>query len=247
LTFGLLTLVFYERNKGIQAAFFPMLGFFIKIFGGLGGFLLFFYPKFWRNATAYLIWAVVIGASPALIVGIGELPQLYTQWLTSLMDGHSTENEPHLMSLMHFIKACSPIAVPFAWIQMSGLFGLLIFLFYTRLLKTNTLWLRLNVLAYLLMWVVLFNHAAESNTHIISVGGAALWYVAGFTTAQPLRERSYLDNFLILFVVVLTCLGETDLFPHYIRDHYVFVYALKALPITLVWLKLQYDVVRKTE
>jgi Glycosyltransferase family 87 len=244
LVFGLLTLVFYENEKGARAAAFPILGFFIKGFGGLGGFLLFYYPKFWKNGFSYLFWIVLIGASPALFVGFDGLQQLYADWFVCLTaDQNATETERHLMSLMHLINAFSPVKIPFATIQIGGLVALVLMLVYTRFFKENTLWLRLNVLAYLLMWVILFNHAAESNTHVISVGGAALWYAASNIDGVFFSNRSRLDNFLLVFVILLTCLGETDLVPRFIRDKYIFVYALKALPIFLVWCKLQWDMV----
>jgi hypothetical protein len=69
----------------------------------------------------------------------------------------------------------------------------------------------------------------------------------GCTDGILLKNRSRIDNFLILFVILLTCLGETDLVPTFIREQYIFVYALKALPIFCVWLKLQWDIVCKIE
>ena len=243
LTFGVLTLVFYENANGVRAAAFPILGFFIKIFGGFGGFMLFFYPKFWKNAFAYLFWIAVIGASPALFVGFDALLPLYQNWFVCLTADHdATAHEMDLMSLLHFVKAVSPVTIPFGAMQTGGLVALVAFLVYTRFCKQNTLWLRLNVLAYLLMWAILFNHAAESNTHVISVGGAALWYATGCTDGVALSKRSKIDNFLLVLVIIITCLGETDLMPRFIRVNFIFAYSLKAVPIFLVWLKLQYDI-----
>ena len=45
----------------------------------------------------------------------------------------------------------------------------------------------------------------------------------------------------MIFVFVLTSLSPSDLFPAYLRKEWVQPYALKALPVTIVWFKLCYE------
>lgn len=93
---------------------------------------------------------------------------------------------------------------------------------------------RCLLLASLLIWVIIFNHKAESPTYIIAMSGVAIWY---FT--QPKRPVNLV---LLLLALALTSLSPTDLFPRYLRDHFFSPYKLKALPVILVWLKIQYDI-----
>ena len=49
----------------------------------------------------------------------------------------------------------------------------------------------------------------------------------------------------MIFVFVLSSLSPSDLFPAYLRKEWVQPYALKALPVTLVWFKLCYEIITK--
>ncbi|MBQ9364114.1 MAG: hypothetical protein IJT97_11985, partial [Bacteroidaceae bacterium] len=79
----------------------------------------------------------------------------------------------------------------------------------------------------------------ESYGHIISMLGVAIWY-----TAAP-WQRSKWDIALMVFAFILTSMSPSDLFPAYLRKTYVIPYSLKALPITVVWFKLCYEMLTK--
>lgn len=236
LAFTLLAFSFFEAKRGAWSGFFPMLGFFIKGFGGVGGFLLFFYPRFWRNAAWFVVWTILIGCSPGLVVGFARVPTLYSEWLTCLAGDHSATATERMMSLMSFIDSFFPTLIAQGKVQLIGLLLLVLFLGVAYFRKVNNLPLRLTILAFLLLWVVLFNHAAESSTHVISVAGVAIWYQEA--------EKNRMNFALLLLVFVLTSLSVTDLFPRFIRHDYIFAYSLKVVPVFLVWLRLQYNFYR---
>ncbi len=71
--------------------------------------------------------------------------------------------------------------------------------------------------------------------YIIAFVGVALWFVA-----VPWK-RSRWDIALMIFAFILTSLSPSDLFPKFIRKTYVQPYALKALPVVLIWFKLIYE------
>ena len=79
------------------------------------------------------------------------------------------------------------------------------------------------------------NLFALMQNYIIAFIGVAIWY-----TAVPWK-RSTLDIVLMVFAFILTSMSPSDLFPKYIRVHYVYPYALKALPCMLIWLKLTFE------
>ena len=81
--------------------------------------------------------------------------------------------------------------------------------------------------------MIIFNHKAESPTYIIAMTGVAVWIAC---------QKMKVENLVLLvFALVFTSLSPTDLFPAYIREHYVRPYNLKVLPCVLIWLKITYD------
>ena len=99
----------------------------------------------------------------------------------------------------------------------------------------TTVAFRQTLLASVLMFVVLFSTGSESSGYIIAFVGVVIWY-----TAAPWKRTGW-DVALMVFVFVLSSLSPSDLFPAYLRKEWVQPYALKALPVTLVWLKLCYE------
>jgi len=98
---------------------------------------------------------------------------------------------------------------------------------------------RQTLLASVLMFVVLFSTGSESSGYIIAFVGVVVWY-----TCVPWQRSSW-DVALLVFVFVLSSLSPSDLFPAYLRREWVQPYALKALPVTLVWLKLCYEIITR--
>ena len=88
---------------------------------------------------------------------------------------------------------------------------------------------RIGLLSAVLMWVVLFNHRAETATLVIAVCGCAL----GYATSR----RTALDTGLLVAVVLVTCLAPTDLWPLWLRQGVFKPYALAVVPVIGMWLK----------
>jgi hypothetical protein len=89
------------------------------------------------------------------------------------------------------------------------------------------------------MFVVLFSTGSESSGYIIALVGVVIWY-----TACP-WQRTRWDIFLMVFVFILSSLSPSDLFPAFLRKQYVQPYALKALPVVLVWFQLCYEMLTR--
>ena len=90
---------------------------------------------------------------------------------------------------------------------------------------------RLGLLASVLLWVVLFNHKAESPTFVIASCGVAVWFCSRPITAVNIG--------LVVFAQILTGFSTSDLFPQWLQDEWVAPYHLKAVPCLAVWIKLQ--------
>ena len=87
------------------------------------------------------------------------------------------------------------------------------------------------ILAYLLIWVIIFNQSSESATYIIASTGCLIWFIHS-------KKTTY-DLILLGLLIILTIFSSSDIFPRYLRETYVLPYALKALPPTLIWFKIQ--------
>lgn len=83
------------------------------------------------------------------------------------------------------------------------------------------------------MWVVIFNHKAESPTYIIAMTGIAIWFV--------MSEKNKLNLILFASALILTSISSTDIFPRYLRNEFIRPYTIKALSCILIWLKIIYD------
>jgi hypothetical protein len=90
-----------------------------------------------------------------------------------------------------------------------------------------------------MMIIVLFSTGSESSGYITPLIGVVIWY-----TAVPWKRTKW-DVALLVFVFILSSMSPSDLFPAYLRREFVQPYALKALPVTIVWFKLCYEMLTK--
>jgi uncharacterized membrane protein YkvA (DUF1232 family) len=84
-----------------------------------------------------------------------------------------------------------------------------------------------------LIWVVIFNHKAESPTFIVAISGVALWFFS--------QERKTENLVLIVIAFIFTILAPTDLFPRWVRIGILKPYVVKVVPCILIWIKITYD------
>jgi len=114
--------------------------------------------------------------------------------------------------------------------------GILIFSMpFFKLKMYKELAFKYLLLSSILVWIVIFNHKAESPTFIIAMSGVAIWFMN--------NEKSTLNSFLFVATFILTSLSPTDIFPRFLREEFVKPYSLKALPCILIWIKIIYDMI----
>jgi hypothetical protein len=217
LAFGLL-----ERDKYIAAAFCIVFSVYIKIFGLLGFALFLFYPRKWKLILWSLLWGALMLVIPLLAVGFDQLKFLYTSWGQLLYSDHTASYGLSVMGLLHSWTGAelSKLIVVAA--------GAAIFCIpLVRFRQYRSDRFKLLTLCSLLLWMVIFNHKAESPTFIIAMAGVSIWF---FTI-----EKNWLNISLFVLAFVLTSLSPTDLFPAFLRKQYVVPYVLKVLPCILVW------------
>ena len=229
---GLILLAFdsLENSKVSRSAWMLIATVFIKLFGLVAFVLYLFYPKKIKSGLLVIFWVVVLSAIPLLFIDTQSLYYQYISWLNLLGNDHSNELK---FSVMGFLNSWFGVSAEFKnYILLLG-----VFMFGIPLIKIKSY----KVLRYkqlytasVLLWVVLFNHMAESATFILAVTGISVWY---FTK----NEVTLLDKFLMLLTVLFTLLSPSDIYPEFIRKMYFIPYTVKVIPCILVWLKINFE------
>lgn len=225
-----------EKEQDFWAAFFIMLGTFVKLYGIVGLAFFFFSRHKGRLILSLVFWAVVMFAAPMVFHGPDYLIGQYQEWYESLSSKNaenmfSTTTNVSILGMIRKISQCATYSD--IWIILTGL--VMFALPYLRISQYKYIAFRQTLLASVLMFVVLFSTGSESSGYITPFVGIAIWY-----TAVP-WQRTKWDVALMIFAFILSSMSPSDLFPAYIRNTWVKPYALKALPIALIWLKLCYE------
>ena len=229
-----------EKGREVTAAFLIVLGTFVKLYGVVGLAFFFFVKRKPRFILALIGWSIVCFVAPMLISSPEYVVGQYVEWYERL----AAKNGENTFSLMQNISLLGMIRKASGSASYSDLLvilpGLVLFgLPYLRFGQYRHLAFRYAILSSVLLFVVLFSTGSESSTYIIPFAGIALWY-----TTSPWK-RSGWDVALLVFAFVLSSLSPSDLFPRSLREAYVLPYALKALPPTLIWLRLSYELLTR--
>jgi len=220
--------VLCEKGKFIWAAACIILATFIKPFGIVGLALLLFYPRKVRHLDNGILWSIVLLILPLIIVSPGQLIHQYQGWLTVLAADQSQHYGLSVAGWLHTWFHFDPNK---NLIVATG--ALLFMLPFVRFKMYEQYSFKLMGLASMLIWIVIFNHMAESPTFILALAGASIWFFS--------KKATVLDVILFLLVLVLTSLFTTDIVPHSIQTTYLRPYVIKVVPCILLWLKIIYD------
>ncbi len=236
----LLAFFLIEKERDFWAAFFIILGTMVKLYGIVGLAFFFFSRHKGRLVLSLIVWSLILFALPMLMSSPEYICEQYREWYASLtvkngLNQTSIAQNISLLGMVRRISGC--MAYSDLWIIIPGL--LLFALPYLRLSQYRHMAFRQTLLASVLMFCVLFSTGSESSGYIIALVGVVVWY-----TAAPWKRTGW-DVALMVFVFVLSSLSPSDLFPAYLRKEWVQPYALKALPVTLVWLKLCWEMMTR--
>ena len=227
---GLLIIAFnlLESQKFKFATLLITLTVFIKIFGAVAFIICLLYRERWKSAVAAVLWIILLLLLPAIFIGFQQLKIDYLYWFEMLKNDHSVSIG---LSVNGFLKTWFNYTAPKLAVMIAGLLLLLIPLIRTTLYDNINF--KILMLANTMIWMVIFNHKAESPTFVIAIAGAAIWYFS--------NSHSKLNLTLLVLAFIMSSLSPTDLFPKYVRDHFINPYVLKAVPFILIWLKIEFE------
>jgi hypothetical protein len=227
----LLAFSFLERHRMALASLMIVAASFIKPFGLVAFSLLLFYPEKKKAILFSVLWTVLAALLPLIVVSPGELPGLYASWWRLLSMDYADSSG---LSVMAWLQSWFHINPPKTIVT---LIGIALFCWpLTRVKRYGDFNFRLLVLCNVLIWVVIFNHKAESSTYIIAMCGVAVWFLTQDATPVNIALGS--------LAFIFTSLSPTDVFPRSLSATLFVPYAVKAVPCILIWLKITYDLIR---
>lgn len=224
----LFTFGFLERGKYWLASFCLVSTIFIKLFGIVGLALFLLYPNKLKLTYTTAVWVIFFTALPLLVVNVDQFIFLYKSWANLLANDHSISDG---LSVIGWLKTWFNLNLNKTYVSVAG--AILFCIPLLRIKEYKNFTFRSLMLASVMIWVVIFNHRAESPTFIIAITGVALWYYS-----QSQKNENYV---LLVLAFVFTALSPTDLFPKFIRNEWMKPYVVKAVPCILIWAKITYD------
>ena len=212
----------------------------VKVYGIVGLAFFFFSRHKVKFIGSLAFWAVVLFAAPMLISSPEYIIGQYHEWQVTTVE----KNSENLMTLGQNISLLGIVRKTTGCLDYSDLWliipGMIAFaLPYLRLKQHSSEAFRQTLLASVLMFTVLFSTGSENSSYIIAVVGVVIWY-----TAAP-WQRSKWDIALMVYVFIFCTMAHSDLVPKFLRETWIKPYALKALPVVIVWLKLCYEMYTK--
>lgn len=236
----ILSATYIYKEKEVKSALAIMIGVFVKIYGIVGLSSFFFVKNKLKFIASLAVFGGLFLVLPMAISSTHFGIQSYVDWYTELVLKNSknqTLGDMQDISLMGFVRRI---------LQDAGISNLYFFalglplfaLPYVRIKQYKNQAFRLLILASTLLFTVLFSSGSESPTYIIAVAGVMIWFLIQ-------KEKTPFVIGLLIFVIVLTCFSNSDLFPKYIKENYVIKYSLKSLPCTIVWFRIIFELMTK--
>lgn len=227
--FIIFAFAFMEKQKLLLATLCIVSSIFIKLFGIVALIMFLFYPDKLKFIGYTVLWSVVFFFLPLLVVSVSQLEQIYESWLIMLKHDDAVSWQ---LSVMGVAKAWFGVMIPKIYFQLIGAVLLTIPLISYR--SYQNFRFRLLYLCAILLWVVTFNHKAESPSFIIAMAATGIWYVS--------ESKTPFTIFLMLFTVIITSISRSDILPTSLREGVIAPYAIKGFPTFVLWCIVQYKI-----
>ena len=234
LILGLLLFAFsaVQKNETRKAVIFILMTAFIKLFGVFFFVIFLIYPNQFKKAIINgFIYGVILLILPLLFVDLSYLIKLYQSYF-HLLNHDGLQFVKY--SVMGWLNQWFHLYPSKNVILLVGIFiQILPIIFIRKWTNSSKVFFGMSVL----VWVVIFNHMAESATFIIAVGAI---YVA-FATYDNLPKGILA---LLIFMLLTTELGPSDIYPKIWRTWIVETAQLKVFPCILIWFVLLIETIR---
>ncbi len=219
--------ILLERGKGIWAVLLIMLSGSMKVYGLAELGILLCYPKFWRNIGYAVLFGALLFLLPALNTAFDNPFDLYRQQFDMIASHHSDSDFVGIL----FAKGLKPLLLPHYRAVQIGVMALMALAFFVRYRRWGDFRFRVQALAALTGFMILFSDCPETHTYII-----ALPFYAMAFWLQP--RRTWLDWLLFWSLVVNFCILPTDvLCPAWLHNYIHRNFWLDVYTFFFCWLR----------
>ena len=228
----LLALAAIQRENTLKAVVLICITGFIKLFGIALFAVFLLYPNQLKKAIlqAFIFMLILFGL-PLIVIPFETLIQQYVNYFDLLKNDGNTFLK---YSVMAWLNTWFHLNIGKNIVLAIGLVIQLIPLFsQSNFLKKNRIVYGLSWM----IWVVIFNHMAESATYIIAVGA-----IMAFLAMKVKISNYYLIGLVLLFF--LTELGPSDIYPKYLRIWIVETAQLKVFPCIVFWVLMLFEIIK---
>jgi len=220
--------ILLERNKPFWALLLIMVSATTKVYGAAELGILLCYPKFWRNIGYAILCGAVLLLLPAINTAFDNVFILYQEMFVMISSHHSDSDFVGIL----FARGLKPFLLPnYREVQIIVL-AVLCVLFFARYKRWKDFRFRVQALAILTGYMIMFSDCPETHTYIICLP----FYAMAFWL-QP--QRTWLDWVLFWSLVVNFCILPTDvLCPAWIHEFVHETFWLDVYTYFLCWLRL---------
>ena len=195
----LFAFILMERGKPLWATLLIMISATTKYYGAIELGLLMCYPKFWRNIGYALMWGVVLLLLPMINTAFDNVFALYR----SMWDSYESHRSAVDYSGLFFARGLKPWLLPNLRVVQMGVLLVISALFFWRYKRWHDFRFRVETLAVMMGYIILFSDSPETHTYMITLTGyqMAFWL-------QP--ERTKFDWVLYWLLFVNFCILPVD-------------------------------------
>ena len=188
-----------ERGRPFWAVLLIMISATTKVYGLAELAILFCYPKVWRNFGYAILCGAALLMLPALNPHVHSLVALYQGTFDMINDHHSVTDYIGIL----FARGLKPLLLPNYRIVQIAVLAILGLLFFWRHQRWQDFRFRVQALAVIMGYIILFSDSPETHTYIIALSGyqMAFWL-------QP--RRTWFDWALFWLLVVNFSILPTD-------------------------------------
>ena len=232
LVAGLILIAFValEQGREATAATAVVTGALIKVYPIAAGTFGIFAPP--ARRVRFLVWSLVSGlvlaALPLLVLSPAAVVAVYKEWFAILQRDTVLQGQ----SVMRILSDWFGSTVPNWAIQLAGTLLLLLPVALRRDLWVDSRFRRL-FLCSLLVFLVIFNHQAESPSFVVATSGIAIWYVSS--------RREWWRGALLALTLLAVTVSHLVFFPHQFYHDVIKAHALDAFSCALVWFVMQVE------
>ncbi len=227
----------FECREQLTASISGAVGAFVKIFplAAFAGLLL--YPRKVRQFALIALVMAVGAVLPLLVTSPSSLLAQYQSWyrietLDAVPVVYGLHGGGLYAGLMGGLHVWFGLNWPHWPVQLAGVLIVLAPIVMRRDQWQNAHF-RLQLIASILVFAVLFNHQAESPSYVIAMLGIAVWFATS--------ERAAWRVALIVFAMLFVNGGSSGILPRDLYQRFYLGYLLKTVPLVPIWIVMQLE------